>query len=131
MAATTTRLVLSPSSTLRGREAEGLAARFLQEQGYLIIEANYRIRGGEIDLIAEEGDVLCLVEVRSRRSTTYGHPLETINSRKRKRLLLAANHLLAVKGWTQRQVRFDAVGIVYQPKLEIRLVRGAFDGSTW
>jgi putative endonuclease len=121
---------MSPSTTQRGQQAEALAVQYLEQEGYQIVELNFRIRGGEIDIIAEERGVLCLVEVRSRRSTEYGHPLETINHKKRKRLLLAANHLLLKRGWSEKEIRFDVVAIVYQPVLEIVLVRGAFDASS-
>lgn len=121
---------MTPSSTHRGQQAEAVAAQFLEQQGYEIIETNFRIRGGEIDIVADEKGVICLVEVRSRRSTLYGHPLETINRKKIKRLIMAANHLVLKRGWSDREIRFDIVAIVYQPQLTIDLVRGAFDATS-
>ncbi|MFH1132818.1 MAG: YraN family protein [Pseudomonadota bacterium] len=119
----------SKSSVDRGHAAERLAARFLEQQGYRILEFNYLVKTGEIDIVAEENGVLCVVEVRSRKSRDFGDPLETVDWKKRTRLIRATQHLLAVRGWEDRQMRFDVVGIVYQPKLEISLVRDAFDGS--
>jgi len=71
--------------------------------------------------------VLCFVEVRSLRTTDHGHPLETIGRRKQARIIRAARHYLAVRGGAEREVRFDVVSIVYEPELELRLIRGAFE----
>ena len=115
------------STTMRGRRAEQLAARYLQAQGYRILEQNYRARGAEVDIVAEEGDVLCFVEVRSRRSAAYGDPLETVDRRKQARVIRGARHYLAARGASDRAVRFDVVGIVHEPSRTLRIVRGAFE----
>ena len=119
------------STTARGRRAEDLAAAYLARQGYRLVQRNYRVRRGEIDLVAEEQRTLCFIEVRSRASTRFGHPLETIDRRKRQRLLRAAQHFLHRHGDPAVPVRFDVLAIVLRPRLEITLVRGAFtaDGS--
>lgn len=116
-----------PTTTERGRRGEDLAAQHLLREGYEILERNYRIRQGEIDLIAREGDLLCFVEVRSRQSAEHGHPLETIGSRKRQRLVRAARHYLATRGPADVFTRFDVISIVYEPELELQLLRGAFE----
>jgi putative endonuclease len=122
--------VASPT-TIKGNRAEQTAATFLQQQGYRVLERNYRCRRGEIDIVAEEGEVLCFVEVRSTESRAFGDPLETIGEAKQARIIRAARHYLATRRVGDRQVRFDVVGIVYQPSLEIQLVRGAFETSSW
>lgn len=116
----------SPTSA-KGQRAEQQTVRFLQEQGYRIIQRNYRCRLGEIDLIAEDGAVLCFIEVRSRRSDAFGDPLETIDRPKQRRIIRAARLFLARGGCGDREVRFDVVGIVYEPELRIRLIKGAFE----
>lgn len=116
-----------PTTTERGRRGEDLAAAHLLREGYEILERNYRIRQGEIDLIAREGDLLCFVEVRSRQNADLGHPLETIGWRKRQRLVRAARHYLATRGPADAFTRFDVISIVYEPELEIELHRGAFE----
>lgn len=118
----------SPTSA-KGARSEELAARFLETSGYRILERNYRCSAGEIDIIAEENGVLCLVEVRSTRSAAHGHPFETVNPGKQRRLIRAARHYLAARGFQQREVRFDVVGITYLPELRIELARGAFESS--
>lgn len=120
------------ASQLEGRRGEQLAASYLERCGYRLIERNYRIAQGEIDLIAEDGEVLCFVEVRSRRDAEHGHPLETVGTRKQARLIRAARHYLASRALGDRTVRFDVVSIVHEPALELRLVQGAFEvGTHW
>lgn len=122
-----------PSPTSRkGQRAEEVAARFLEHEGYRILERNYRCRSGEVDIVAEERGVLCFVEVRSTRSRDFGDPLETIDPAKQARLVRAARHYLTLRRAHEREVRFDVVGVVYEPAPEIRLVRGAFEArSAW
>ncbi|MFI4953220.1 MAG: YraN family protein, partial [Burkholderiales bacterium] len=76
----------------RGAAAEALAAEFLQARGLAIIERNYRCRGGEIDLIARDGETLIFVEVRLRSSAAFGGAAASITAAKRKRLTFAAAH---------------------------------------
>ncbi len=116
----------SPTS-VQGFRGEALAASYLEQQGYRVRERNYRCRRGEIDLVAEEGAVLCFVEVRSTRSSAYGSPLETVDRGKQRRLIQAARHYLYHRGLADREVRFDVVGITYEPEPHIELVRGAFE----
>jgi len=120
---------VADSTHFRGQSAERLAAAYLERRGYRVLRLNYRIRAGEIDIIAEEGEVLCFVEVRSRRDTTYGHPLETIDRRKQRRLTIAAGHYLKSHPGAARPARFDVVGIVYKPQLHIQLVKNAFPAA--
>src|SRR5690349_17879268 len=108
----------------RGEAAESLAASFLREQGLVISERNYRCRFGEIDLIAREGAILVFVEVRQRRSESFGGAAESITTAKRNRLVAAAHHYLA----RRRSVpacRFDAVLIRGEPP-RIEWIRNAF-----
>ena len=120
---------MRPPTVEKGQRAEELAARFLESVGYLIVERNYRCRLGEIDIVAEEGGVLCFVEVRSLRSAAHGHPFETIGRGKRSRLIRAVRHYLMRRGGAARQMRFDAVAVLYQPTPRVELVRGAFECS--
>ena len=92
----------------RGAAAEGLAASYLTARGLVIVQRNYRCRGGEIDLIARDGDTLVFVEVRLRCNPAFGTPAESITAAKRRRLRLAARHYLARHG-REPPCRFDAV----------------------
>ena len=67
-----------------------MAGRFLQEKGYRLLDANYRCRWGEVDIVAQEGDELVLVGVRTRRGAEYGTPEESVTAAKARRLIATA-----------------------------------------
>lgn len=92
----------------RGREAERIAARHLENAGLCILECNYRCRFGEIDLIARDGDTLVFVEVRQRSHAGFGGAAASITVAKQRRLMAAARHYLAGLARTP-DCRFDAV----------------------
>ena len=92
--------------------AERRAAEFLQHKGYRVLDRNWTCRGGEIDLVCNDGDTLVFVEVRARSSTSHGTPLETVVDGKRRRLIRAAEIYLHVKQLSDRACRFDVVAIV-------------------
>jgi len=94
----------------RGCAAEALAADWLVEQGYRIVDRNVRTKAGEIDLIAIEGEVLCFVEVKARTSRRYGSPLAAVDRRKQRRLARAAALYLAARP-VRCACRFDVVGM--------------------
>jgi putative endonuclease len=112
-----------------GRAGEAQAARFLEAQGYVLLARNWRIREGELDIVAQEGDTLAFVEVKMRRTHTHGAGEESIDARKQQRLAqLAERFLAAHPELTFRQCRFDVVVIDYtQRPAQIRLYRNAFD----
>jgi len=107
----------------RGREAEALAAAYLQQRGLRIVHRNWRCRFGEIDLVAHDGDCLVFVEVRARSSRKFGGAAESIDAAKRSRLIAAANLYLARIGLAA-PCRFDAVLIGATDTLQ--WVRNAF-----
>lgn len=110
------------NTVTEGRDGEVRAAAFLRSQGFHILEQNYRWRGGEIDLVAREGDCLVFVEVKTRRSHQYGVPEESITSEKREQIARTARHYLA-RHSTDLDVRFDVVAL---SQGEARLHRDAF-----
>ena len=71
----------SPTRTL-GRYGEDLAARYLGERGMQVLDRNWRCEHGEIDLVALDGDCLVVCEVKTRRSTAFGEPVEAVTWRK-------------------------------------------------
>jgi putative endonuclease len=117
------------SRTGLGRAGEAQAARFLEAQGYVLLARNWRIREGELDIVAQEGDTLAFVEVKSLRTRVYGAGEERVDARKRQRLALLAERFLAAHPELAfRQCRFDVVVIDYtQRPAQIRLYRNAFD----
>jgi putative endonuclease len=104
---------LSPETTTDlGRRAEDQALAYLESRGLHLLLRNHRCRGGEIDLVLREGEVLVLVEVRSRSSRDYGGAAASIGPRKQRRLILAARHLLRTRPELARlRARFDVVAI--------------------
>ena len=69
-----------------GAYGESLAAAHLEAEGYLVIDRNWRCRDGEVDLVARLGRTLVFVEVRTRRSSGFGHPVESITAEKLARM---------------------------------------------
>jgi putative endonuclease len=69
-----------------GRDGEDLAARHLERRGYRILARRLRLRRGEIDLVAERGDLVVFVEVKTRRTGTFGAPAEAVDRHKAERL---------------------------------------------
>ena len=115
-----------------GRSAERLAARYLKRRGYVIEETNVRFPVGEIDIVAREGETLCLVEVRSASSLEWGGALASITARKRHRLIQAARWYLSRYRSAYAAVRFDVVAIQWTSggvDASVELVQGAFDAS--
>lgn len=91
-----------------GARAEGIAAKFLEARGLSIVDRNFRTRRGEIDLIARDGEMLVFVEVRLRRSQSFGGAGASITAAKCSRLTAAARAYLGRLG-TEPPCRFDAV----------------------
>jgi putative endonuclease len=94
-----------------GRLGETMACDFLKKQGYKIVNHNYRVRGGEIDIVAEDGDMIVFVEVKTRISRFFGYPEEAINKRKQHKLAMTAECYLAAHKLYEKDYRIDAVGI--------------------
>jgi putative endonuclease len=103
-----------PRRTLRfGDAGEAAAAEFLQRQGWTILARALRNRLGELDLIALDGDTVVFVEVKTRRSTTHGGPVDAITPDKQRRLTRAGLAYLKQRGWLERRARFDVIAIVW------------------
>ena len=103
----------SPRSKL-GAQGETIAAAHLEAQGMRIVDRNFHTRYGEVDLIAEQGDAIVFVEVKTRRTRAYGTPEESVTPRKRERLLKTAQTYLQEHGLDQRAWRIDVVAITLQ-----------------
>ena len=106
-------------SRLLGRWGESLAAEELRRQGCAILEAGWRCRFGEIDLIARDGPFLCFVEVKLRRSDAHGRAGEFVDRRKQEKLRTSAQLYLAEHS-TALQPRFDVVEVFAPQGLDTR-----------
>jgi uncharacterized protein (TIGR00252 family) len=125
-------LVFPPDSTRKtGAEAEDAACAFLERSGISIVERNYRARGGEIDIVGRQGDVLVFVEVRYREGEEFGAPEESVGFPKRRKIISAAREYIgAIPPSTWKEARFDVVAVVGRgPASVIRHYPAAFDAK--
>lgn len=106
-----------------GQAAEDAAAIFLRAQGFRILARNFTIQGGEIDLIAQEGDVIAFVEIKHRKSMRYAAPRESVTPAKQRRICRTALCWLQRENLPDAPVRFD---IVESTPQGMTLLRGAF-----
>ena len=119
-----------PPTTRRqlGDAGEDLAASALKRQGYKILERNYLTPLGEIDLIARQGKVLVIIEVKTRRGERFGAPQEAVSAAKQNRLRRLADYYLKQKRLgADVLVRFDVVGITVNDQgPQIEIIQNAF-----
>lgn len=94
-----------------GAIGEKLAADFLKKRGYKIIQRNFRCREGEIDIIAQKGEYLVFVEVRTKKNTAFGTPEESVTFSKRTKLVSLANTYLQACDKEPLSWRIDVVAV--------------------
>ena len=112
-----------------GNYGEDIAAAFLQQKGYKIVERNFLCRLGEIDIIASDDDYLAFVEVKLRKDASHGEAREFVTRTKQKKIIQTARFYLS-RHETELQPRFDVIE-VYTPggmgaKAWVRLIEDAF-----
>jgi putative endonuclease len=95
-----------------GAYGERLAADHLAAAGMTLLARNWRCPIGEIDIVARDGDVLVICEVKTRSSTAFGHPLEAVSARKAARLRRLAAAWITATGVHPADVRIDLVGVL-------------------
>ena len=98
-----------------GARGERIAAAYLTDAGLRLLDRNWRCRDGELDIVAREGDALVFCEVKTRRGTGYGHPVEAVTVRKQRRIRVLAQRWLAAHDEHAPDLRFDVVGILVRP----------------
>lgn len=117
-----------PTLNELGGQGERIAVAFLTDSGLRIVDRNWRCREGELDIVAREGDALVFCEVKTRRGTGYGHPVEAVTPVKQRRLRTLAQRWLAVHDEHAPELRFDVVGVLVRPEPPalVTHLRGAF-----
>lgn len=95
-----------------GRVGEQLAVEHLESVGMVVLERNWRCREGEVDILARDGGVLVVCEVKTRSSTRFGSPAEAVDFRKSRRLRRLAGIWLASSGTRFQAVRFDVIAVL-------------------
>lgn len=108
-----------------GNVYEQAVGYYLEQQGYEILEYNYRCRMGEIDIVAQDGEYLVFCEVKYRRSHGAGSPLEAVDQWKQKTIWKVAQHYLMMHRLTEVPCRFDVIGI---EDGKIIVIKNAFEG---
>jgi putative endonuclease len=108
----------------RGENSEHLACKHLQANGLKLLQQNYRLRTGEIDLIMRDGNIIVFIEVRYRKSQRYGGALLSIDARKQARIIRTAQHYLQYRA-PEAQARFDVIAI--EGDNGIQWIKNAFD----
>lgn len=111
-----------------GKAGEEAAAKYLRHTlGYAVLSQNYRNRLGEIDIIAQDGDTLVFVEVKTRRSQQCGRPAEAVENRKQRKLSLVALSYMTRHHCWHMPCRFDVVEVIPSPRgFHIHHIRHAF-----
>lgn len=97
-----------------GTWGEELAATFLQQKGYVIVERDWKLGHRDIDIIAMDGDIMVFVEVKTRRNRVFGEPEEAVDYKKLHNLSQAANYYVKSKR-INCDIRFDVVTVVGTP----------------
>jgi putative endonuclease len=113
-----------------GEHAEDQCAAYLERAGYRVCERNWWVREGELDIVAERGELLCFVEVRMRTSAVFGDPSLTVTREKQRRVVRAALRYLQRWPAPRRMVRFDVMTVLGRGKdAVIEHLPGAFDAG--
>jgi len=110
-----------------GKLGEDIAAEYLRQNGYEIIEQNYYYNHGEIDIVAKDGTTLVFVEVKSRRSTKFGEPEESVTPKKQELLRRTAEGYVLKRNIGEINCRFDVVSIVFgKGTSECKILKNCF-----
>jgi putative endonuclease len=111
-----------------GARGERIAAAYLTSAGLRVLDRNWRCREGELDIVAREGPALVFCEVKARRGTGFGHPVEAVTPLKQGRLRVLAQRWLAAHDEHAPDLRFDVVGVLVRPSRPplVRHLRSAF-----
>lgn len=110
-----------------GKTGEELARTYLDQKGYVILENNFRVPFGEIDIIAEKNNCICFVEVKSRKSYKYGLPEEAITPYKKDKIIKVALLYIKKKRIENKIFRFDIISIIFDSNNKITKIKHITD----
>jgi len=117
------------STTLQlGSLGEHIAATYLTDVGLRVLDRNWRCREGELDIVARDGDALVFCEVKTRRGTGFGYPVEAVTAAKQRKVRTLAQRWLAAHDEHAPDLRFDVVGVLVRGDLPalVTHLRAAF-----
>lgn len=110
-----------------GQTGEDLAVCYLENQGYTIVERNYRKRIGEIDIIARDGECLVFIEVKTRSNRRFGSPFDAVDFRKQQQISRVALAFMTQHRFGEVPVRFDVIGVHLEESIRVELIKNAFE----
>ncbi|GAA0722958.1 YraN family protein [Clostridium malenominatum] len=108
---------------------EELAQKYLVKLGYIILDKNYRCKTGEIDIIGKDGECISFIEVKTRRSNSYGSPGESVNYIKQHKIYKTAQMYILKKKLHKFNFRFDVIEVILKHgsnDFSIKLLKDAF-----
>ncbi len=111
-----------------GKSGEKIALRYLEDKKYKILARNFRLFRGEIDIIALDRKILVFVEVKTRKSTDFGLPEESVTSSKQEQIKKIAQGFLTKNNLNETECRFDVVSLIFDEGkgFSIRHIQNAF-----
>jgi len=110
-----------------GMKGQADAEAHLAEKGYTILERNYRLRSGEIDIITRMGSYIIFVEVKYRKGLSLGYPAEAVGPFKQRKIAKIALHYIAKNNLVDQDFRFDVVEVLEEGgRLSINHIEDAF-----
>lgn len=111
-----------------GKIGEEKAVSFLESRNYVVLDRNYRFLRAEVDIVASTDREIIFVEVKTRRTKTYGEPEESVNDKKKRQLLKVADAWLHERRMEGAPVRFDVITVMHpdEVKEHIHHIEGAF-----
>ena len=117
-----------PTPSALGSRGESIAATYLTDAGLRVLDRNWRCRDGELDIVARDGAAIVFCEVKTRRATGFGHPVEAVPAAKQRRLRTLAQRWLTAHDEHAPDLRFDVVGVLVRPAAPalVTHLRGAF-----
>ena len=123
---------MSLGGKLLGKKGEAAARQHLLSCGYKLLASNYSTPQFEIDIIAQDGETLCFVEVKTRTGVKKGLPREAVTPAKQKKIIMGAQYYLSRKKITNTRLRFDVVEVLYTDSshtdCDITVIPNAFEG---
>ena len=117
-----------PSKHVFGKSGEDIALSYLKKKKYRIVESNFRFKRGEIDIIAYDRDTLVFIEVKTRKSTTFGFPEEAVTAQKQQQIRRIAQGFMAKQHLQEPYCRFDVISISFDENgtYDIHHIKNAF-----
>lgn len=107
-----------------GKLGEDLAAKYLENNNYKILERNFECKQGEIDIIAKDKNELVFIEVKTRSKFTYGNPADAVDERKRKHIYKSAKYYIHIRNLEDEFIRIDVVEVyIYKKRYKINHIK--------